>query len=278
MIYMALKPSILNNNYVKFVRTNNTLWHSLMNKDSDTLYFIVDPGEKNGSLYLGDALIATSIDEGLSIEELTDVALSITLANDDVLIHENGKWVNKPINSFMPVQMIGAKAEEDGEGGLVPAPEKGQQNLYLRGDGSWASPTTALETTVGTLLDSVAEIETNLITIIGSDANASMREVAEEVVANIVDNAPEAFDTLKEIADWITGEHTGGVDAVDLITDVSSLKETVFTSTTGLVDRVGTLEESLAGLQGDVGGLYTTVDELSGTVEGNTSAIGANAT
>ena len=37
--------------------------------------------------------------------------------------------------------MIGATATSQGANGLVPAPGMGQQDLFLRGDGTWAAPT-----------------------------------------------------------------------------------------------------------------------------------------
>jgi hypothetical protein len=44
-------------------------------------------------------------------------------------------------------------------------------------------------------------------------ANKSIRAIAKEEVALIVDSAPEAFDTLAEIATWI-GEDTTGAAAM----------------------------------------------------------------
>jgi hypothetical protein len=38
--------------------------------------------------------------------------------------------------------MGGASANSDGYSGLVPTPKAGQQNLFLRGDGSWAEAST----------------------------------------------------------------------------------------------------------------------------------------
>ena len=274
---MAIKPSVLSNNYVKFVRTNNTLWQALGdNKNSDTLYFVVEPGAKNGSLYLGQALIATSIDEGLSLEELKDVAFSVDLQNDDVVVHEGGKWVNKPISSFMPVRMIGASESEDGAGGLVPAPAAGNHLMYLRGDGEWANPTEQLSGTVGQLQTTVGDLERSLGTVIGSDVGLSMRDVANAAVTDLINGAPEAFDTLKEIADWITGAHEGSVDAADLIADVTTLKEQVQKAGTGLLTRVGTLETNVAALTTDLENLYGDFDALSLQVGTNTTNIEAN--
>lgn len=273
---MAIKPSITNN-YVKFVRTNNTLWQALGdNKNGDTLYFVVEPGAKNGSLYLGQALIATSIDEGLSFEELKDVAFSVDLQNDDVVVHEDGKWVNKPISSFMPVGMIGASETEDGAGGLVPAPAAGNHLMYLRGDGEWANPTEQLAGTVGQLQTTVGDLESNLGTVIGSDVGLSMREVANAAVTDLINGAPEAFDTLKEIADWITGDHEGSVDAADLIADVTTLKEQVQKAETGLLTRVGTLETNVSALTTDLENLYGDFDALSLQVGTNVTNIETN--
>lgn len=274
---MAIKPSVLSNNYVKFVRTNNTLWQALGdNKNSDTLYFVVEPGAKNGSLYLGQALIATSIDEGLSLEELKDVAFSVDLQNNDVIVHKDGEWVNKPISSFMPVGMIGASETEEGAGGLVPAPAAGKHLMYLRGDGEWANPTEQLSGTVGQLQTTVGDLESNLGTVIGTDVGLSMRDVANAAVADLVDGAPAAFDTLKEIADWITGAHEGSVDAADLIADVTTLKEQVQKAGTGLLTRVGTLETNVAALTTDLENLYGDFDALSLQVGTNTTNIEAN--
>lgn len=54
------------------------------------------------------------------------------------------------------------------------------------------------------------QANTTLInTLIGSDSGKSARAIATEEVAKIVDSAPESFDTLKEIADWIANDETG---------------------------------------------------------------------
>lgn len=42
------------------------------------------------------------------------------------------------LESGTPSTMTGATAETDGASGLVPAPKAGEQNKFLRGDGTWA--------------------------------------------------------------------------------------------------------------------------------------------
>ena len=43
--------------YVKFQRGTPTAYAALTNKNSDTLYFISNPNEKFGTLYLGEKTI-----------------------------------------------------------------------------------------------------------------------------------------------------------------------------------------------------------------------------
>lgn len=284
---MAIKPSILSNNYVKFVRTNLTLWNSLLNKDPDTLYFVLDNDSATGSLYLGSTLIASGLNEGLSIEELNNVVVTGEVLNNQILI-ANGKgvWQNRDINDFMPITMVGASADKDGDGGLVPAPLQGEQGLYLRGDGIWADPTVELAATVGSLTETLEDVKSNVETVIGGDWDKTMRAVAKEeadkAMAAVVDGAPEAFDTLKEIAAWISGEDGEvAIDAETLISDVANLKELVSAENTGLVTRVGTLESEVDTLQSEVEALTQTIGgETFGLVKqvnDNKAAIKANA-
>lgn len=57
--------------------------------------------------------------------------------------------------------------------------------------------------------DGYAGVKADVTKLVGTDkgedgrANKTVREIASEEVAKIVNGAPEAYDTLKEIADWI---------------------------------------------------------------------------
>lgn len=231
-------------NFVKFVRGTSTLWNSLTQRNNDTLYFITNPGNSNGALYLGNTLIAGNLDTIKdTLSGLADVQLN-TLTNNEVLMYneKTQKWENQSltvaINSTIKV-MEGATSTENGLSGLVPAPAPGQQSLFLQGDGRWASPTTAVELTLKKL--------------IGKDESKSIREIATEIssaaVNKIIDGAPEAFDTLKEVADWID-THPVMADITTLITRVGSIENTLngMDNTPGLISRVGTLEKTTGNL------------------------------
>lgn len=65
-------------------------------------------------------------------------------------------------------------------------------------------------------LDSVVE------TLVGTDTGKSVRTIASEETAKIVNNAPQAFDTLKEIADWIGTGDVEKTTAAEILTKVNA--------------------------------------------------------
>lgn len=58
------------------------------------------------------------------------------------------------------------------------------------------------------LVGRVTTVEGKVATLVGDDASKSARTIASEEVAKIVANADTAYDTLKEIADWISSHKT----------------------------------------------------------------------
>ena len=123
-------------NYVKFYRGTQAAYDNVI-KNKDTLYFITNTDSNRGSLYLGEKLIAGDIK---ALKDLEDVVLN-NLDNNDFLVYdENNKvWVNK--NAIDAIgEMTGASVNESGSAGLVPAPGINQQDLFLKGDGTWATP------------------------------------------------------------------------------------------------------------------------------------------
>lgn len=276
---MAINTQVMSNSYVKFVRTTLAKWDLLTNKDADTLYFVISDDNSKGSLYLGSALIANNLSAGLSLSQLTDFVASGAFTNEDVVVYQGGRWTNKQISSFMPGTMKGATSDESGEGGLVPVPKAGDNTLYLRGDGTWANPTVGVVSDLEALTTKVNTLDSNLTKVIGTDINKSMRSVASEVVttevAKIVDGAPEAFDTLKEIAAWIQGSDSSATDAADMLADITALNNAVFGTEEkdGLVTEVATLKQDLTDLTGTVSGLNTKLIQLSDVVGNETMGL-----
>ena len=69
----------------------------------------------------------------VAVSEIPSVTAS---DNGKVATVMNGVWSAKHPTSYSPFS--GASASAAGAVGLVPSPKKGQQNRYLKGDGTWA--------------------------------------------------------------------------------------------------------------------------------------------
>ena len=227
--------------YVKFLRGTPSAYQNLSPKDPNTLYYVYEPNADRGVLYLGDKLISGSLSAATSLSDLTDITLSAGITEGSLLVYNGSQWVNRPLADILEIivgTMVGATDQLDGEAGIVPTPHAGDQNKYLRGDGTWANPTASLEVTVGTM-------QNQLGTLIGNDIGSSVRAIAANEVGKIVGNAPAAFDTLVEIADWIENHPTSS----DLAARVTTIENQINTSNTGILDRLDAVEGNLHGVQ-----------------------------
>ena len=57
-----------------------------------------------------------------------------------------GRLLSYALKSDLPGVFTGATATADGKAGLVKAPVKGEQNSFLKGDGTWGTPTNTVNT------------------------------------------------------------------------------------------------------------------------------------
>ena len=119
----------------------------------------------------------------------------------------------------------------------------------------------------------ITGVDSKVDTLIGDDSGVSVRNIAANEVAKVVANAPESFDTLKEIADWIGT--ASGVSAATLVADIEALKKAngeLSESIQGVDSKVDTLAES-AMTEIERRAIKTEVD----TLVANTSAATYNA-
>ncbi len=278
-------------NYVRFLRGTPTAYANLQNKDSDTLYFISEKNADHGVLYLGTKLISGDVSINMSIDTLKDILLT-NLQHGDILIYNENqqKWVNSSIPELATMvvrELQGATATTDGQSGLVPAPAAGDQEKFLRGDGSWAkvvvpvmvgatsttNGTSGLVPTprrssselflrndgtwakvAGTLTEDMIQDFTNLketvTNIIGTYTNKTIYQIAVQALEDklIAKNASEDLDSLEEIADWIQSTNNKTNDFNDRIL---ALEDFVYTGT----GDDGNISIIVKGLQTSVGNL-----------------------
>lgn len=128
-------------NYVKFLRGTPQAYQSLGQYDSDTLYFICEKDANDGVLYLGSKLISGGEIGDFSIGDLKDIIVN-EVGDKQILVYSSdaGAWVNVDYGELIE-NFVGATEGSSGVAGLVPAPDKGKTNLFLRSDGVWAEVT-----------------------------------------------------------------------------------------------------------------------------------------
>lgn len=272
-------------NYVKFLRGTPEAWNSIETKDSDTLYFIANQGENKGKLYLGSKLIADG-DAATLLKNLEDVFLQDGLPSNSLLVYDGQKWVGQSLEYVLSVVvkvMTGATAEKNGTAGLVPTPKAGEQDLFLKGDGTWANPTVGVEQGLITLDEKVNkhvnDVQLEFNALRGGKTGSIVditTDLVDTAVANLVAQAPESFDTLKEIADWIT-QHDSAINIADIVVKVSNHEQILNTPDTGLVSVVGSLDrlinDPITGLVPVVNAARIDIVSLQGQMSGVQSNI-----
>lgn len=85
--------------------------------------------------------------------------------------------------------MSGASASADGKTGLVPAPAKGKQESFLRGDGTWATPTDT--NTWRSITDSLTSTSTT--TSLSAKAGKSLKDSIDTINDNLKQNTAGKF-------------------------------------------------------------------------------------
>ena len=112
---------------------------------------------------------------------------------------------------------------------------------------------TSVDTTTTGLKDRMTAAEGKLTTLIGSYTGMSIKEIAAGEVALIVDNSPAAFDTLKEIADWIGSGDVENTTAATMLTDITTLKT-----------KVGAANTAAEGQPSNASGIYKDIEDIKG--------------
>lgn len=243
-------------NYVKFLRGTPTAWDNIDSKDADTLYFIAEEGATVGKLYLGDKLIADGETAEINtLSELTDVVIGAGVPNGAVLAYDakNQVWKETLLESILSDiigLMTGASSTENGASGLVPQPMAGQQNLFLRGDATWADPTTELREVVSSLDEVVKQNQTkheqDIGTLLGGRQLQAIDDIVNEHVAKVINGAPEAFDTLQELAAWIA-DHEEAINITETLNRLTRVESSLYDEETGLVIQMSGVQKELYG-------------------------------
>ena len=93
------------------------------------------------------------------------------------------------------------------------------------------------------------EVLRDVITSTNEETIENTKVIVAEEIAKIVANAPEKFDTLKEIADWIETDITGSAQMANDITELKGKVETLENKVAELEDKVAEFENKIAELE-----------------------------
>lgn len=139
--------------------------------------------------------------------------------------------------------------------------------------GDHTSQLSTLSEDVDTLIDDVDAVETAISTLIGADADKSVRTIAlEELTLQLIPaEAQASLDTLEEIAAWIQ-DHPD--DVADINLAIQNLQAVDLTHT----DNISSLEEAIAAINGDAGILAQAKDYTDTEISSLNSIITSNKT
>lgn len=135
------------------MRGSIAAWETLLTTperiSNDTLYFIYENEQSSteGKLYLGTKLISgTGSDSGIiNINDISDIYIDdTTLADKQLLVYNETteRWENASLSQIINTAvgvMSGATAATAGTSGLVPVPQAGDQDKFLKGSGQWTT-------------------------------------------------------------------------------------------------------------------------------------------
>ncbi|RHS66655.1 hypothetical protein DW958_05325 [Ruminococcus sp. AM46-18] len=195
-------------------------------EDGYTLYFYT----KTAPVTIDEAAFTITIPQPTGKADKVKGAVKGHLAGLD----ENGNLVDsgKTAADFdVAGAADSAKAEVMGYVGTIPADAKAKNVVaYIK------EAVTAGQYDDSTLKASVAA-NTEAISTLNGTGDGSVKKAVSDAVAKIVADAPEAYDTLKEISDWIS---THASDAATMNSQIKTNKEDI----TKLKTLIGTLPES----------------------------------
>ena len=117
-----------------------------------------------------------------------------------------------------------------------------------------------------TLTTNIASVESKVNILIHSDSGKSVRDIAVEEISKVVAEAPESYDTLKEIADWIQNDTTG---SAEMANDIENLKK----ADSALTTSINTVDANVNTLSGVVSAFSATVFSNYATKTGVTADI-----
>lgn len=150
-------------------------------------------------------------------------------------------------------------------GAAGDAMDKANDNAGLIGE---------LDTRVTANEGAISTLNTNVGVLMGeATVNGSVKNTVAAEIAKVVASAPEDFDTLKEVADWIANDQTG---AAAMSNDIAALKQLVSEGENSQANQIAGLDTRVESVEGRMTAAEGRLDGIDGEITGIKSAY-ANA-
>ncbi len=119
-------------------------------------------------------------------------------------------------------------------------------------------------------IDSRVSENENILDILTGDGNGSINKRISDAIANVLAEAPESFDTLKEIADWI-GTHENS--ASEMNTAIQGNAKNISNETKDRIAEDSKLQEQIDSLKTKTSEIEANATELQNSINENAETL-----
>lgn len=254
---------------VKFLKGTADSYAGLATKDVNTFYYV-----DNKDLYLGTiklsngadldaAVVRVAANEG-QIASIKEALGNLTQQSYDALVQRMGEAEGKI--STLEGKMTAAEGkittlegEMDTVEGKVATLEGEMDAVEGKVASLEANSATKAELKV---TDDLAKENKAAIEVLNGTGTGSVAAAVAAGIAEVVANAPEDFDTLKEVADWIANDTTGAAALQAAVADHET--------------RLAAAEQAIVDINGDIEALDGRVTKNAEDIAKNAENIGKN--
>ena len=169
------------------------------------------------------------------------------------------------INKEIDDRKTAVKAESDTR-------EKSDKTLQTNIDKETSARSNAvslLQKSINGIDSRVSENE-SILDILTGDGNGSINKRISDAIANVLAEAPESFDTLKEIADWI-GTHENS--ASEMNTAIQGNAKNISNETKDRIAEDSKLQEQIDALKTRASGIEANASEMQNSINENAETI-----
>ena len=257
---------------VKFLKGSSESFKNIT-PNTDTFYYI-----DSKDLYLGNIKLSNAAEINAAVEDIAANAEEISKIKT-ALGDLTGTKFSALVARMDAAETNITNLQTDVQGINTTVTDHGTRLTTVEGVASKAASDLAtLTTDFGVVAEDyaskaslkevkdLAEANQDAIEVLNGTGDGSVYQAVTTAIAEVVDNAPEDFDTLKEVAEWIGSDTTG---AAQMQVDIAKLKTDVADHET----RLSTAEGAISTLQSEMDAVEKLASDNKAAHEKNAADI-----